>query len=76
MKLSEGMYPDGRIFDISIDVEPTKDQDIINWLRSENAYLRGKIAVYEKFLKDKGFIKEEEDGQTQIQKACDKVVRD
>lgn len=40
--------------------EPTKDQDAINWLRSENAYLRGKIAVYEKFLKDKGFIKEEE----------------
>ena len=39
--------------------EPTKDQDIINWLRSENAYLRGKITVYEKFLKDKGFIKEE-----------------
>lgn len=44
------------------DIEPTKDQDIINWLRSENAYLRGKIAVYEKFLKDKGFIKEEENG--------------
>lgn len=42
------------------DAEPTKDQDIINLLRSENAYLRGKIAVYEKFLKDKGFIKEEE----------------
>lgn len=29
-------------------------------LRSENAYLRGKIEVYEKFLKDKGFVKEEE----------------
>ena len=71
MKLSEGMYPDGRIFDISIDVEPTKDQDIINWLRSENAYLRGKIAVYEKFLKDKGLIKEEENEHTQIQTACD-----
>lgn len=40
--------------------EPAKDQDIINWLRSENAYLRGKIAAYEKFLKDKGYIKEEE----------------
>ena len=38
--------------------ESTKDQDIIIWLRSENAYLRGKIAVSEKFLKDKGFIKE------------------
>ena len=46
------------------DTEPTKDQDImvvrdINWLRSENAYLRGKIAAYEKFLKDRGYIKEE-----------------
>ena len=40
--------------------EPTKDQDTIEFLRSENAYLRGKIEVYEKFLKDKGFIKEEE----------------
>lgn len=29
-------------------------------LKTENAYLRGKIEVYEKFLKDKGFIKEEE----------------
>lgn len=51
---------DGRAFDIPTNIEPTKDQDIINWLRSENAYLKGKIAVYEKFLKDKGFIKEEE----------------
>lgn len=40
--------------------EPTKDQDIVNWLRSENAYLRGVIDAYEKFLKDKGYIKEEE----------------
>lgn len=39
--------------------EPAKDQDTINWLRSENAYLRGKVEVYEKFLKDKGYIKEE-----------------
>ena len=38
----------------------TKDQDTIELLKSENAYLRGKIEVYEKFLKDKGFIKEEE----------------
>lgn len=59
MKLSEGMYPDGRVFDIYTDTEPTKDQDMINWLRSENAYLRGKIAAYEKFLKDRGYIKEE-----------------
>lgn len=42
------------------DIEPAEDQDIISWLRSENAYLKGKIAVYEKFLKDKGYIKEEE----------------
>lgn len=42
------------------DTEATKDQDIINWLRSENAYLRGKIEAYEKFLKDRGYIKEEE----------------
>lgn len=41
-------------------VEPTRDQDIVNWLRSENAYLRGQIEVYEKFLKDIGYIKEEE----------------
>lgn len=27
-------------------------------LRSEIAYLRGKIEVYEKFLKDRGYIKE------------------
>lgn len=40
--------------------EPTEDQDTIELLRSENAYLRGKIEVYEKFLKDKGYIKEEE----------------
>ena len=60
MKLSEGMYPDGRVFDIYTDPEPTEDQDTINYLRAENAYLRGKIAAYEKFLKDKGYIKEEE----------------
>lgn len=62
MKLPDDFqYPTyGRIFDTSTDIEPTKDQDMINWLRSENAYLRGKIEVYEKFLKDKGFIKEEE----------------
>lgn len=42
------------------DIEPTKDQDVINWLRSENAYLRGKIEAYEKFLKDKGYIKDKE----------------
>lgn len=49
---------DGKCY-YGIDGEVT-DKDTINWLRSENAYLRGKIAVYEKFLEDKGFIKEEE----------------
>ena len=39
---------------------PTIDQGEIDMLRSENAYLRGQIAAYEKFLKSKGFIKEEE----------------
>lgn len=42
------------------DNKPTEDQGTVNWLKSENAYLRGKIEVYEKFLKDKGYIKEEE----------------
>lgn len=62
MKLPDDFqYPtDGHIFDIPTNIEPTKDQDTINWLRSENAYLRGMIKVYEKFLKDKGYIKEEE----------------
>lgn len=31
-----------------------------DYLKSENAYLRGKVKVYEKFLKDRGYIKEEE----------------
>lgn len=39
---------------------PTIDPDVLEPLRYEIAYLRGKVAVYEKFLKDKGFIKEEE----------------
>ncbi len=30
-------------------------------LKSEIAYLRGKIEVYERFLKAHGFIKEEKD---------------
>ena len=37
-----------------------QDKNEIEMLRSENAYLRGAIAVYEKFLKAKGFIKEGE----------------
>lgn len=40
--------------------KPKTDQDIIKSLKSENAYLRGIIGVYEKFLKDRGYIKEEE----------------
>lgn len=58
----EGKYgwsPD-YCYDITTNIEPTKDQDIINWLRSENAYLKGKIEAYEKFLKKKGYIKEKE----------------
>lgn len=43
---------------IHVNIEPTNDQDAINLLRSENAYLRGKIEAYEKFLKRKGFIEE------------------
>ena len=38
----------------------TKDQDEIIMLRSEIAYLRGKVEVYEKFLKDNGYIKEQQ----------------
>lgn len=34
--------------------------DTVEFLKSEIAYLRGKIEAYEKFLKDKGYIKEEE----------------
>lgn len=42
------------------EMSQAKDQDEIAMLRSEIAYLKGKVSVYEKFLKDKGFIKEEE----------------
>ena len=38
---------------------PTIDPDELEPLRYEIAYLRGQIAVYEKFLENKGFIKEE-----------------
>ena len=41
-----------------VNIESLNDQDTINLLRSENAYLRGKIEAYEKFLKRKGFIGE------------------
>lgn len=36
------------------------DTDTVELLKSENAYLRGKIEAYEEFLKSKGYIKEEE----------------
>lgn len=44
---------DDHVFDLHADIEPTKEQDIIVWLRCENAYLRGVIEAYEKFLKDR-----------------------
>lgn len=47
-------------YDYYKHIEPITDQDIISSLQSENAYLRGVIKVYEKFLGDKGYIKEEE----------------
>lgn len=46
--------------------EPAADETA-SWFKSENmrlqseiAFLRGKIEAYEKFLKDRGYIKEEE----------------
>ena len=36
--------------------EPTKDQDAVEYLKSENAYLRGIIKAYERFLKSKGYM--------------------
>ncbi len=48
---------DGRVFDIPT-IEDTTKEETINLLRNENAYLRGMIDVYEKFLKDRGYIKE------------------
>lgn len=59
----EDYKPKSYLFDIPTNIEPTKDQDTINLLRSENAYLRGVITAYEKFLKDKEYIKEEENGR-------------
>lgn len=40
--------------------DTNKGQDTIEWLRSENAYLRGKVYAYEEFLKAKGYIKKED----------------
>lgn len=51
------LFIDDEETDEQLDVfKLTIDQDA----GSEIAYLRGEIAAYEKFLKDKGFIKEEE----------------
>lgn len=66
------LYIDDKETDEQLAVfRSTIDPDELEPLRYEIAYLRGKVAVYEKFLKDKGFIKEEENEHTQIQKACD-----
>lgn len=51
---------DKMTWNIPTNIEPTKDQDIINWLRGENAYLRGQIKAYEKFLKRNGIIADTE----------------
>lgn len=62
------LYIDDKETDEQLAVfRSTIEPDELEPMRYEIAYLRGKITVYEKFLKDKGFIKEEEDGQTQIQ---------
>ena len=45
---------------MSREIEQAVAEEIIEFLKSEIAYLKGKIEVYEKFLKDKGYIKEEE----------------
>lgn len=47
---------DGHIYDIPTNIESTNVEDIINNLKSENAYLRGLIKTYEKFLKERGYI--------------------
>ena len=39
----------------------TKDQDEIAMLRSENAYLRGQISAYEKYLRKMGVIVDDEE---------------
>ena len=37
------------------------DQDAIDLLESKNAYLKGKVKAYEKFLKDKGYMEGEDE---------------
>ena len=41
----------------------TKDQDEIAMLRSENAYLRGQISAYERYLRKMGIIVDAEEGK-------------
>ena len=50
-----------------LDLHDPAAGETVSWIKSENmrlqseiAYLKGKVEVYEKFLKDRGFIKEEE----------------
>lgn len=45
---------------MSREIEPAVAEEIIEFLKSEVAFLKGKIEVYEKFLKSKGHIKEKE----------------
>ena len=53
---------------------PIIDPDVLEPLRYEIAYLRGKITVYEKFLKDHGYIKEEEnDKRAKTKKEMDRA---
>lgn len=47
---------DGHVYDIPSDIESTNVDDIINNLKCENAYLRGMVTAYEKFLEEKGYI--------------------
>lgn len=47
---------DGHIYDIPTNIESTNVDDIINNLKCENAYFRGMVKAYEKFLKEKGYI--------------------
>ena len=53
--------PDDFQYPIPNNINLTDDQEIINFLKSENAYLRGVIKAYEKFLRSNGYIKEEEE---------------
>ena len=47
---------DGHAYNIPTNIESTNVDDIINNLKCENAYLRGMVKAYEKFLEEKGYI--------------------